>query len=158
MVYVRIYLLDKSCPPAVTVLNTASREKRAISRELTVSVLTWVPYSGSGPLERWRMSRSEPRNKQEGHLRPMEQHSRKHRDQKSQAILWEDKSLRTEGRKLERTVDLLGDGVRKKQGKMGASQKTKQRTLHGSETPLDAIAMFLWASRPQSVILRHSDH
>ena len=73
----------------------------------------------------------------------MEQHARKHRDQKSQAILWEDKSLRTEGRKLERTVDLLGDGVRKKQGKMGASQKTKQRTLHGSETPLDAIAMFL---------------
>ena len=120
MVYVRIYLLDKSYPPAVTVLNTASREMKAISKELTVSVLTWVSYSGRGPLERWRMRRSEPRKQQEGHLRPMEQHARKHRDQKSQAILWEDKSLRTEGRKLERTVDLLGDGVRKKTGQVGS--------------------------------------
>ena len=49
-------------------------------------------------------------------------------------------------------------GQKEDRARWGASQKTKQRTLHGSETPLDAIAMFLWSSRPQSVILRHSDH
>ena len=49
----------------------------------------------------------------------MEQHTRKHRDQKSQAILREDKSLRTEGRKVERTADLSGDGVGKKTGQDG---------------------------------------
>ena len=107
------------------------------------------------------MSRSEPRNKQEGHLRPMEQHARKHRDQKSQAILWEDKSLRTEGRKLERTVDLLGDGVRKKQGKMGASQKTKQRTLHGCKAffgsvPLQPFLSVLLGYRKYNGNLRNS--
>lgn len=159
MVYVQIYSLDKSCPPAGTVLDTASREMKATSKELTVSVLTWVPYSGRGPLERWRMSRSEP-TKKTG--RSPQTHG----------------TACTETQRPEESGDTVGRqipqdwrkevgedsglvrrwGRKENRARWEASQKTDQRTLHGSETPLDATAMFLWASRPQSVILRHSDH
>lgn len=159
MIYVWIYLLDKSCPPAVTVLDTASREMKAISKELTVSVLTWVPCAWRGPLERWRMSRSEPRKKT-GRT-PQTYGTACTETQRPE------ESGNTVGRQIpqdwrkevgEERGLVRRRGQKEDRARWGASQKTKQRTLHGSETPLDAIAMFLWPSRPQSVILRHSDH
>lgn len=129
MIYVWIYLLDKSCPPAVTVLDTVSREMKAISKELTVSVLTWVPCAWRGPRERWRMSRSEPRKKTGRTPQTYATACTETQRPESQAILWEDKSLRTEGRKLERSVDLSGDEVRRKTGQDGEHPRRPNRGL-----------------------------
>lgn len=53
----------------------------------------------------------------------------KHRDKESEAILQENKPLRTRGRKLGRRVDLLGDRIRERTGQDGERSRGLNRGL-----------------------------
>lgn len=75
------------------------------------------------------MSRSEPRKKTGRTPQTYGTACTETQRPEESGIPWEDKSLRIEGRKLERNVDLLGDGVRKKTGQDGEHPRRPNRRL-----------------------------